>query len=462
MSSFFRLFAIIASLGTGAICVSGQDLGSSNKLFGGGSKPATTAKAKTVKKTTPKATTKKKTTTAKTATPKPQPVKPKTTKPATNPGSSITAVKPKTTPKTTVGNSGPKTFEVRPSKTSVIDVPVTAASSRLYETLIADGNNARDDRNYSAAETAYQRARALKPKDPRAVYGLGNLYSDQQRWEEAETAYRSALQIDPKESTTHVALSYVLTQPLSAPNLSDRYEEAEKLARTAIQLAPKNQLAFDQLGVSMELRGLIGAETENAYRRAIELDPTFAPAYAHLGRLLRRRGQTKESAAAYQNAIQRSTDVATMILVADVMQSEQRYAESERLLRKAVEEDPKNPSALLLLGRAFIAQSNFLEGELILRRSLAVSANSFMPNSLLGSLYTRQGRFEQAESSLQQAVRSVPLSEKRRLAQQFEAVGDGYLKTGRRISAQRSYMQAISLDGENPALAAKLTRSQGG
>lgn len=457
MSSFFRLFAIIASIGIGAVCVSGQDLGSSNKLFGG-AKPTTTAKPKTVKKTTPK----KKVTTAKTAAPKPKPAKPKTTTTATKPGKTTTAVKPKTTPKATGVNSGATTFEVRPSKTGERDVPVTAASNRLYETLIQEGNNARDDRNYSAAETAYQRARAIKPKDSRAVYGLGNLYSDQQRWEEAETAYRTALQIDPKEAFTHVALSYVLTQPLSAPNLSDRYEEAENLARTAIQLAPKNQLAFDQLGVSLELRGLIGAETENAYRRAIELDPSFAPAYAHLGRLLRRRGLTKESVTAYQNAIQRSTDVATMILVADVMQSEQRYAESERLLRRAVDGDPKNPSALLLLGRAFIAQGNFTEGETILRRSLAVSANSFMPNSLLGSLYTRQGKFEQAESALQQAVRGVPLSEKRRLSQQFEAVGDGYLKTGRRISAQRSYMQAISLDGENPALALKLSRSKGG
>jgi Flp pilus assembly protein TadD len=457
MVSFFRLFAIFALIGIGAICVSGQDLGSSNKLFGG-AKPTTTAKPKTVKKATPKATNKKKTTAAKTSAPKPQPAKPKTTKP----DKSTTAIKPKTTPKITGGNSGPTTFEVRPSKSNDREVPVTAASNRLYESLIQEGNNARDDRNYSAAETAYQRARAIKPKDSRAVYGLGNLYSDQQRWEDAETAYRTALQIDPKEAVTHVALSYVLTQPLSAPNLSDRYEEAENLARTAIQLAPKNQLAFDQLGVSMELRGLIGAETENAYRRAIELDPSFAPAYAHLGRLLRRRGLTKESAAAYQNAIQRSTDVATMILVADVMQSEQRYAESERLLRRAVDDDPKNPSALLLLGRAFIAQGNFVEGESILRRSLGVSANSFMPNSLLGSLYTRQGRFEQAESALLQAVRSVPLSEKRRLSQQFEAVGDGYLKTGRRISAQRSYMQAISLDGENPSLAAKLSRSKGG
>src|SRR5216110_1103309 len=159
---------------------------------------------------------------------------------------------------------------------------------------------------------AYERAKAIKPRDARAVYGLGNLYSDQQRWDDAETAYRSALEIDPKNAVIQIALSYVLSQPVFVANLSERYEEAETLARRSIELAPSNALAFDQLGVSMELRGLIAQETEGAYRNAIRLDSGFAPAYAHLGRLLRRRGDLKGSAAAYATAGRLSTDVGTM------------------------------------------------------------------------------------------------------------------------------------------------------
>ncbi|MFT3744390.1 MAG: tetratricopeptide repeat protein [Pyrinomonadaceae bacterium] len=222
-----------------------------------------------------------------------------------------------------------------------------------------------------------------------------------------------------------MALSYVLTQPIAAPDLSDRYEEAEALAQKAIQLAPSNALAFDQLGVAQELRGLIGPETENAYRKAIKLNSTFAPAYAHLGRLLRRRGLNKESAAAYEDAIKRSNDVATMILVADVMQSEQRFAESEKLLQTALNGDPKNPTAMLLLGRAQTATGKFAEAERVLRASLSVSPNGFTANSLLGTLYSRQGNFGMAESSLLEALRFVSPLEKRGLSQQFEAVGDG-------------------------------------
>ena len=199
----------------------------------------------------------------------------------------------------------------------------------------------------------------------------------------------------------------------------------------------------------MELRGLIGAETENAYKKAIQLDNSFAPAHAHLGRLLRRRGLSKDSAAAYRKAISLATDVPTMILVAEVMQSEQRFADSEPLLRKAVNGDPKNPAALLLLGRALTAQSKYSDAEQTLRKGAVVSPNAFMPNSLLASLYWRQGKFDQAESALMQAVKYVSPLEKRQLATQFQQVGDGYKKAGLTENAARAYRQAKALQSES-------------
>ncbi len=469
MSSAFRLLITIGLLSVLSICVTGQDLGSSNKLFGGSKTrtPAKTAKkpvAKHKPAVKPAATTAKKTSASKKtatakadSTAKKKPSSPNTAKVIGKPGDT-TVAQPKFT-----GFKDAKTakVEVKTSYPKEIKTISNAAADVLFERLIQDGNNARDDRNYSAAEAAYRRAAGIKPRDPRAVYGLGNLYSDQQRWEDAEKSYRTALQIDPRDTIAHIALSNVLSQPVSVPDLSDRYEEAEKLARRAIQLGPANALAFDQLGVALELRGLISSETENAYRKSIQLDPSFAPAYAHLGRLLRRRGLAVESAAAYQSAIQRSTDVGTMILVAEVMQSEQRYAESEQLLRMALDKDPKNQSALLLYGRALTTQGNFADAEKILKRSLEVSPDGFMPNSLLGTLYSRQGKFELAENALLQALRFVPANEKRRLAQQFEAVGDGYVKTGKRGAAERSYRQAMALDAANITLAGKLAKTHG-
>ena len=437
MSGAIRLLACFVLLAFGSIWATGQDLGSSNKLFGGskGKIAPTRAKKDPLKRPS---TAKRK-----------SPAKP-------SPGKTSTA---KAAPRSEKGVPS-KTPKIETKAEPKVDPPNNAAADALYDRLIDEGNAARDDRSYSKAETANKRARGIKERDPRAIFGLGSLYSDQQRWDDAEKAYRSALQLESDNAVTNIALSYVLSQPIVAANLGERYEEAERLARRAIQLAPRDPLAFDQLGVSMELRGLISVDTENAYRTAIRLDPSFAPPYAHLGRLLRRRGLVKESAEAYEKAVKRATGVPTMILVADVLQSEQRYAESEPLLKLSVAADPRNPTALLLLGQALTTMGQFADAERYLRRGLEVSANGFMPNLLLGSLYLRQNKLELAEGVLMQAVSSVSTNEKRRLSIQMEKLGDEYLKAQKSAYAARVYKQAAALDSENQSLGTKLAKAQ--
>lgn len=447
----------------------GQDLGSSNRLFGGSKTPAktkTTAKAPATAKAAPVRPGSAAKAKAKPATRRSSPAVAKAGKPAAS--ERTTAKTPAKTPAKKSADDprpgrAPGRFESFSTRNSApIPVRVSYETEARFEDLIEDGNIARDERNYAAAEAAYKQARPLKPADPRAIYGLGNLYSDQHRWEEAEAAYRSALRIDPSSAIPHIALSYVLTQPLAAPNLSERYEEAERLARRAILLAPSNALAFDQLGVSLELRGQIGSETESAYRRAILLNPSFAPAHAHLGRLLRRRGLAKESAAAYKEAVERADNAASKVLVAEVMQSEQRFAESEKLLAKALEDDPRNPSGLLLMARALTAQGKFSDAERTLRSVLSVNPNSFAAYSLLGSLYLRQGKIELAETSLLSAARLVSPLERRLLSQQFETVGDAYMKNARRLQAERAYRKAMDFDADSATLAGKLSKARFG
>ena len=443
------IFLVVFSIAS--ICAAGQDLGSSNKLFGG--TKASPSKAK-------KPPAKRKATPAKAKTqPKPAATSARS---KAQPKSSTHVVKAEKTAAKTPNKvaSAVKEPSAKTEKPPEVGLPSNAAAEALYEKLIDDGNIARDDRNYIAAEAAYQRAKSIKPRDSRAIFGLGNLYSDQQRWDDAESAYRSAMKLEPDSAVIYIALSYVLSQPIIVSNLGERYEEAERLARRSTELDPHNALAFDQLGVAMELRGLISADTENAYRTAIRLRPSFAPPYAHLGRLLRRRGAAKESVAAYENAVRYSTNVATMILVADVMQSEQRYADSEPLLRAAVANDPRNPTGLLLLGQALTTTGKYADAEKYLRRSLDVSPNCFMSNNLLGTLYLRQNKLESAENALRQALRSVSSNEKRRLSLQFEKVGDGYLNAGKSANAQRAYRQAADLDAENESVNAKLTKAQ--
>jgi tetratricopeptide (TPR) repeat protein len=355
-----------------------------------------------------------------------------------------------------------KVVDIKPANKLVITVGDKNSGdfNEQFEKAIEEGNNERNGRNYVQAETAYLRAQSLKSNDSRSIYGLGNLYSDQGRWEEAEKAYRSAIQIDPLNPDAYIALSFVLTQPIAGTNLIERYAEAEKLTRRAIELDSENAVAYDQLGVSLELQGNITEETQNLYQQAVKLDPTMALAYAHLGRLLRKKGLTNESSLAYVNSIQYSVDIPTMILVADVMQSQQRYVDSEQLLRRALRQDPKNPTALYLLGRALTTRGSYEEAETVLKKSAEVSPKSFVSYTLLGSLFLRQGKFETAENYLEEAIKVVSPNEQKRLALAFEAVGDGYLESGKKQDAVRVYRKAVSLDEKRVDLVSKLNKTQ--
>lgn len=143
------------------------------------------------------------------------------------------------------------------------------------------------------------------------------------------------------------------------------------------------------------------------------------------------------------------------------MQSQQKYLESEQLLREALREDPKNPTALYLLGRALTIRGSYEEAEDVLKKSAKVSPNSFVSYVLLSSLYVRRKQFNDAEKSLLKALNMVSPNEKKRLTRDFEAVGDGYLKAGKSKDAIRVYRQAIALDSAKTVLADKLAKAQG-
>src|ERR1044072_4814920 len=197
-----EIFILISILGSFCIAfgipvvsygqIVGGDLGSSSGLFKGKGKP---------KKNSPASSAPK-----KTAAKKPAPAKTKNTTP-----NNTAAAKP-------AKSTGGGTLTVARNTNRNISRSTTGSTDpnaeELFERALEERNPARDTRNYIGAEKSYRRAQSRRPRDSRAVYGLGNLYSDQPRWEEAEKPYREAIALDPDVPETYIALSFVLTQPI--------------------------------------------------------------------------------------------------------------------------------------------------------------------------------------------------------------------------------------------------------
>jgi tetratricopeptide (TPR) repeat protein len=336
------------------------------------------------------------------------------------------------------------------------------AATERVEDLLDKGNEARDARKFTDAEAAYKDVLKLKPRDARAAYGLGNIYSDQQRWDDAEAAYRNSVAWAPTNADAYVALSVVLVQPSTSGDNAKRLAEAESFARKSVQIDPKNAVGWDRLGVSHQARGILNSETEHSYRRAIELDPQFAVAYAHLARMLNRSGKQGDAVPLYEKAIELAKDPGTLNLIADSLQNEQLWPQSEPVLKRALELDANNLTSLLLMGRLLIVYRRFQEAEPYLKSATEVASRAFQPFNLLGRAYLGMDRFDDAEATYERASTFAASGDKKQLAglYGFEGVGDGYLKSNQKDKAVRAYQRALELDPNNNGAAQKLAKAR--
>lgn len=343
--------------------------------------------------------------------------------------------------------------------------PVTPVAGNVEDKIddaLEAGNQARDARKYADAEQAYKEIFRLKPRDARASYGLGNIYVDQQRWEDAEKFYRDAFDSNANDADLLLALSFVLVQPRSGAGNARRLVDAETFARKAATLQPKNAMAFDRLGAALEGRGIVTSETEQAYRRAVELDPKFAVARIHLARLLRKMNRGVEAEPFYAQAIEQAQDAPTLVLIAEALQSEQRWDNSEPVLRRALTMDARNPGALFLLGRMLTVRQRYTEAEGPLKTSIEVSPRSFQAYNILGRAYLGMQRFDDAFKIYEQGLPYASVGDRKQLggAFGFAGIADAFAGAGRMHDAVKAYERALSLDPANSDAQKKLAAAR--
>ena len=178
--------------------------------------------------------------------------------------------------------------------------------------------------------------------------------------------------------------------------------------------------------------------------------------------MLNRVGRQAEAVPLYEKAIELAKDPATLNLIADSLQGEQLWPQSEPVLKKALELDARNPTSLLLMGRYLIVYKKFQEAEPYLKSATEVSSRAFQPFNLLGRVYLGMARFSDAEASYEQASTFAAAGEKKQLAGMFgfEGVGDGYLKSNQKDKAVRAYQRAVELDPGNSGAAQKLAKAR--
>ncbi|MEP6902765.1 MAG: tetratricopeptide repeat protein, partial [Actinomycetota bacterium] len=70
----------------------------------------------------------------------------------------------------------------------------------------------------------------------------------------------------------------------------------------------------------------------------------------------------------------------------------------------------------------------------------------------------RLAKLDDAEKILNKALTVVSFNEKKRLAQDFKAVGDAFRRSGKAKDARRLYRQAMTLDSGKTIVTEKLAK----
>jgi tetratricopeptide (TPR) repeat protein len=153
------------------------------------------------------------------------------------------------------------------------------------------------------ARAAFERAVALDPEDASAWSGLGAVLATEGRSEDAKRSLNRALQIEPRDANAWMWLASVKAQEQDLAGAAAALEQA-------IQVGGENSNALAFLGDVQQARGLMNA-AEQAYRKALSMDPTNRRAAAGAIVLLRRKGDeagARRVLEAYERATGKADD----------------------------------------------------------------------------------------------------------------------------------------------------------
>jgi tetratricopeptide (TPR) repeat protein len=141
------------------------------------------------------------------------------------------------------------------------------------------GNIAVKNEDYSTAVAEFEAELALSPNSDSVLLNLGQARVKQGDSDGALAAFQRVVELNPEKSEAYMQMAGIYEE-------RGEKEKAEEMYQQVVSLDPKNAaLSFYNLGVHAwnENRG---EEAAQAFRKALELDPSYAASHRELARAL--------------------------------------------------------------------------------------------------------------------------------------------------------------------------------
>jgi tetratricopeptide (TPR) repeat protein len=261
--------------------------------------------------------------------------------------------------------------------------------------------------------------------------------------------FQQAIALDPGFALAHVGIAEVHAVlgvfGIVAPR--DAFAQAKKAVDRALELDPDLGAAHASLGHIRTQFELDWLGAEQAYRRAIELDPYYAPAWQWRGILLGLTGRFDQAIESMRQA--QALDPVTpaySALVGMLMMYDRRYDDAIEQLTRTLEMNPELPTARVYLAATFLRTGRYDEALAQLDRVRTATPGSA---GYRGQALALSGRRSEALAEAQRLEResSVRYVSAYDVATVYAALGD----TGRALDwLERAFSERAQLIGWLP------------
>ena len=187
-----------------------------------------------------------------------------------------------------------------------------------------------------------------------------------------------------------------------------RFHEAELQYRRAIQIQPDYAPSYVNLGAALLAQNR-PEEAIDAYTRASAIAPADLDLDTRMGIALVKAGRPADAVRPFQQALARGETSAGLYLnLAESLMAAKRHEEAIGVFREALARHPENSALRFQFGTILLEHSRFAEAIAEFKAGLAVSPDTALAHGNLGAALAASGRTEEAIPEFEEALRLKP------------------------------------------------------
>ena len=254
-------------------------------------------------------------------------------------------------------------------------------------------------KNLSGAREDFEAARQMSPNDPSVYNNLAFVSAAENKPQDAMAAFENALKVD---ATNYVALSGIINQYAKSQELDKAHSRIDQVLSAYPNVAWLHFLKGQIYGYQSNAQA-----AEGEFRRAVELDPNYLPAYSSLAAIFINTKQQDRAIAEYKKILAiRPDNAAVYTLIGMLEDTRQNFDAAAENYRKALEIDQNSSIAANNLAWLYAVTGKGNPDEAVRLSQAVVQRNPNIAGFVdtLGWIYYKKNLYAAAVDQLQKAV----------------------------------------------------------